>query len=1209
MNPPPDLAEQPKKNQAWHRLSVEETLTQLGSSSAGLSTQEAAIRLAANGPNALKEAKRISPLRIFLDQFKSLIIWILIVAGIVSGLLGETLDAGAILAIVVLNAVIGFYQEFNAEKSIAALKKMTAPQAKVWRDGKVMSIAASGIVIGDVLALEAGDLIAADARLLEAASLRCIEATLTGESLAQTKHAETLDQIDVPLADRDNMLFMGTSVAAGTGLAVVVATAMQTELGRIAGLIAEAAEEEQTPLEKKLESFGQILVWTALGVVALLFGLGLLRGTDLFELFMTSVSLAVAAVPEGLPAVVTVALSLGVVRMSRRHALMRKLSAVETLGSTSVICTDKTGTLTVGQMTVRAFFVAGQRYQVSGEGYGPEGEVLIEGKQIDVEHAAPLLKLATVILACNNAHLSQEKGSWQVVGDPTEGALLVGGTKAGGDRERIEREMPKQHEIPFDSDRKLSTVVRKLPDGQIRAFSNGAPDVLLHRCTKLYTSAGVRPLTDQDRQAIVAQNTAMAQQALRVLGSAYRDLDIDSSAELVADAVEQDLVFVGLSGMFDPPRQEAKDAVAKCRAAGIRVVMITGDHPYTATAIAREIGIAGDDDTAVAGIELDKLSDEELQQRIAKIAVYARVTAEHKLRIIRAWKANDAVVAMTGDGVNDAPAIKGADIGIAMGKAGTEVTKQAADMIITDDNFTSIVAAVEEGRGIYDNIRKTLQYLLAGNSGELLLMAVCVVVGLPTPLLPIHLLWINLVTDGLPALCLATDPIDPDVMQRQPRPRSERITTPNFLRTMGFTGLLTASVAFVVYVYILKTETTEIARTYAFAVLVFAELLRAFGARSETKPVWRISLFTNLNLVVVIAVSFGLQVLSQHNEMLGRFLKTSSMPFSDCLLLVVLGAIPLLVLEGVKLIRHAQMPTNTAPEIAKQRFSLNSCRVWNTVCLAVNKFSQINGAQSVAAFTHYAFLSLFPLIVLIVTIASVFINQAQANQAVISYIENYVPITGEMQSYIFGTISGVIKARGQASAVAFLMLIWAAMGFFATLIRTTNQAWCTETANWWRLPFKSLGFLLILVSLVLLGVVLPALAKMAQNWLFPVHDFAAWVYGSGGYFVASLVVFFSLSLFYRLAPSRPTRFAEVWLAALCATALLQVAESLFLIYLKDFATLNAVYGAFGGIMALLLWIYLSGCIFIFGACLCAAQSESRVVLMNAEKMALLKSTD
>ncbi|MCX5759510.1 MAG: cation-translocating P-type ATPase, partial [Candidatus Hydrogenedentes bacterium] len=489
-----------------------------------------------------------------------------------------------------------------------------------------------------------------------------------------------------------------------------------------------------------------------------------------------------------------------------------------------------------------------------------------------------------------------------MVGAPTEGAWLTAGSKAGGNQERIEKELPKHHEIPFDSDRKRSTVIRKMPDGKLRAFTNGAPGPLLERCTSLYTSAGVRPMTDDDRQKIVAQTSAMAKQALRVLGSAYRNLDNAPPADLTADAVEHDLVFVGLSGMYDPPRQEAKDAVAKCRAAGIRVVMITGDHPETATAIAREIGIASADNAAIAGVELDKMSDDELRQRVSNTAVYARVTAEHKLRIIRAWKANDAVVAMTGDGVNDAPAIKGADIGIAMGKAGTEVTKQASDMIITDDNFATIVAAVEEGRGIYDNIRKTLQYLLAGNTGELLLMTICVVIGLPTPLLPIHLLWINLVTDGLPALCLATDPIDPDVMKRHPRRQSERITNRSFLRTMFLTGLLTAGVAFVVYLYMLKTGTPETARTYAFAVLVFAELLRSFGARSETKPVWRIPLFTNVNLVIVVAISFGLQVWSQHNAMLGRFLKTSSMPFADCLLLLALGPIPLLALELVKVV-------------------------------------------------------------------------------------------------------------------------------------------------------------------------------------------------------------------------------------------------------------------------------------------------------------------
>ncbi|MHB8763681.1 MAG: cation-translocating P-type ATPase [Deferrisomatales bacterium] len=906
----PATAEPPRGN-AWHSQSAEEVLAQLGSSATGLSAQEAARRLAADGPNELKESKRISSLQIFLGQFKSLIIWVLVAAGVISGLLGERVDAIAILAIVVLNAVIGFYQEFKAEKSIAALKKMTAPHAKVRRDGRVTSIPASDIVAGDVLALEAGDLVAADARLLEAASLKCIESALTGESEAVTKQAATLEQSDVPLGDRENMVFMATSVAAGTGQAVVVATAMKTELGRIAVLIEEAGAEEKTPLQQKLTSFGRILIWVALGIVALLFGLGLLRGTPPLELFMTSVSLAVAAVPEGLPAVVTVALSLGVLRMARRRALMRKLAAVETLGSTSVICTDKTGTLTVGEMTVRTFYVAGRIYEVTGEGYGPAGEVRFEGKKAEAPHAAPLLELATIILGCNNAHLVQEGETWITIGDPTEGALLAAGAKAGGDRKRIEEELPKHHEIPFDSDRKRSTVIRKLPDGKLRAFVNGAPDVLVERCTNLYTSTGVRPMTDEDRRNIVAQNKAMAQQALRVLGSAWRDLDDVSPADLTADAVERDLVFVGLSGMYDPPRQEAKEAVAKCRAAGIRVVMITGDHPHTATAIAREIGIASDSDQAIAGAELDKMSDDELRKRVPKIAVYARVTAEHKLRIIRALKANDAVVAMTGDGVNDAPAIKGADIGIAMGRAGTEVTKQAADMIITDDNFATIVTAVEEGRGIYDNIRKTLQYLLAGNTGELLLMTVCVVIGLPTPLLPIHLLWINLVTDGLPALCLATDPIDPEVMKRHPRSRSERITNRSFLQTMFLTGFLTAGVAFAVYLFVVKAGTTETARTYAFAVLVFAELLRSFGARSETKPVWRISLLTNVNLVIVVALSFSLQIWSQHNATLGRFLKTSSMSLADCLPLVAVGAIPLLILELVKVVRHARRQRKT----------------------------------------------------------------------------------------------------------------------------------------------------------------------------------------------------------------------------------------------------------------------------------------------------------
>jgi P-type Ca2+ transporter type 2C len=895
----------------WHTGEVAAVLQALDSSVAGLSSAEADRRLAMHGRNELQEGPHITPWAILLGQFTSLIVWILIAAGIVSGVLGEWTDCSAILAIVLLNGIIGFHQEYSAGQSMAALRRMTAPQAKVFRDGKAATIPAAKVVPGDVLFLEGGDLVAADARLLEAASLRCIESALTGESEAVGKKAATLAQAELPLGDRENLIFMGTAVASGTATAVVVATAMQTEIGRIASLLGQAdaeAKGDVTPLQRNLGAFGRILVRASLSIVGVLFVLGMIRGMKFLEMFLTSVSLAVAAVPEGLPAVVTVSLALGVRRMAGRHALVRKLSAVETLGSTNVICTDKTGTLTVGEMTARAFHVADRRYEVTGEGYGPEGNVLIGGRTPDASLAAPLLELADILVGCNNAHLSLENGTWKVVGDPTEGALLSAGLKVGRDRESFELQFPRHSEMPFDSDRKCHTVIRQKPDGTLKAFVNGAPDRLLAHCTRIFTTEGVRPITDADRETIAGVNKALADQALRVLGSAYRELGPASPEPFTRASVERDLVFVGLTGMNDPPRPGVKDAVAKCRSAGIRVVMITGDHSHTAMAIARQLGIAAGDDIAVSGAELEKMSDGDLRLLAPKAAVYARVTAGHKLRIIRAWRANGAIVAMTGDGVNDAPAIKGADIGVAMGRGGTEVTRQASDMIITDDNFTTIVAAVQEGRGIYENIRKTLLYLLAGNTGELLLMTVCVIAGLPSPLLPIHLLWINLATDGLPALCLATDPIDPDVMRRLPRGRNERITDGGFLGTMILTGILTAAVSLGVYLYGLRNETEEMARTHAFAALVFAELWRSFGGRSETKPVWRMSLLSNLNLLVVVGLSFGLQIWSHHNEFLARFLKTSLMPLSDGVALVLLSAIPLLVVECVKLKRSGGVP-------------------------------------------------------------------------------------------------------------------------------------------------------------------------------------------------------------------------------------------------------------------------------------------------------------
>nr|WP_309686539.1 cation-translocating P-type ATPase [Armatimonas sp.] len=891
----------------WHQKSVKTILAQVRSSVAGLSKKEAAKRLLADGPNALKELPPVRPWQLLVGQFKNVIIWILIAASVISGALGELVDAITILLIVLLNAAIGFYQELSAAQSIAALLKLTAPQARVRREGHVTEVPATEIVVGDVLLLEAGDLVAADARLLKTASLKVIESALTGESVAVPKQPEILQQEDVPLAERENIVFQGTSVAAGTGQAVVVATEMQTELGHIAELLEETEINKDTPLQQKLDAFGRILIWAALGIVALLFVLGLLRGTKILELTLTSVSLAVAAVPEGLPTVVTVALSLGVLRMSRRNALVRKLAAVETLGSVSVICTDKTGTLTRGEMTVRELFVAGQRYEVTGGGYSPEGEIQLAGKRAQDSHTAPLLTLATNLLGCNSSHLSEEAGLWKTIGDPTEGALLVAGTKAGGNREALEKEQPKYRELPFDANRKRSAVIRTQADGSFRALVNGAPGQLLQRCTQLYTATGIVPLTDDMRDSLLEQVAVMAQAALRVLGSAYRDLASDTpESQLTPDGIERELVFVGLTGMVDPPRPEAKDAIARCHAAGIRVVMITGDNAHTANAIAQELGIATKSTAALTGTELDALTEEQLQQRTPTIAVYARVTAAHKLRIIHALRASGAIVAMTGDGVNDAPAIKHADIGIAMGKTGTEVTKQAADMIITDDNFATIVAAVEEGRGIYDNIRKTLEYLLAGNAGELLLMTACVIVGLPSPLLPIHLLWINLVTDGLPALCLAIDPIDSDVMKRPPRHPFEKIIDRSFLRTMLLNGFLTAGVTFTEYLYILRTETPEVARTHAFTVLVFAELLRSFGARSESKPLWEIPFFSNRNLVLVVTLSLGLQLWSQHNDFLSRFLKTESVSFLDSFFLLLIATIPLVILEVVKVIRSAK---------------------------------------------------------------------------------------------------------------------------------------------------------------------------------------------------------------------------------------------------------------------------------------------------------------
>lgn len=884
---------------AWHSLPITEAASLLKTDlEQGLSVNEAKKRLARFGPNKIRKGKRFSALIIFISQFKSLVIWVLIGAAAVSIALDETIDGIAIITIVILNAVIGFFQEYRAERAAAALARLTAPRCRVVRDGHSVVVAATEIVPGDVLLLEGGDLVAADACLIQASVVRINEAPLTGESQAVEKFTGTLPPL-TPLAERSNMVFLGTSVTGGTGRALVVNTGMETELGRIAKLL-ETAESGETPLQSQLNRVARLLLWICLGIVALIFGLGLLREIAPFELFLSAVSLAVAAIPEGLPAVVTVALALGMQRMVQRHVLVRHLASVETLGHTQVICTDKTGTLTMGEMTARKLITSQNLYRVTGEGYSTEGAFFVGNAEVLPSENPELLALLRASAACNDAELILINDRPGIVGDPTEGALLAAAAKGYITRAAIEAEMPRLATVPFDSDRKCMTVIRRHED-QCWAFVKGAPEVIFSRCTLIRIGREVRELTDSDRNWLLHTNALLAHNALRVLAIAERRLDGFSFEEggRVDDAgIERELTLLGLVGLQDPPRPEAMGAVAKCKRAGVKTVMITGDHPETARAIGHELGILGAGDEVLVGAELDSLDDKALKQRVSQVSVYARVTAEHKLRIVRAWKARGTVVAMTGDGVNDAPAIKEAFIGVAMGIAGTEVTKEAADIIITDDNFASIVAAVEEGRGIYDNITKTLGYLLSGNTGELIVMLSAVLLGWPLPLLPLHLLWINLVTDGLPALALATDPIDPGVLNRPPRSSQEGLFTRDFLKLILLTGLLTAGVTLGMFAYELYiNDSLEQARDAAFTTLVIAELLRSFGARSERLNLWQIGLFSNMRLFLIVAVSFALQLAMHYIPMLQALLQIGPVTLNQCAAWIGVGFIPLIILE------------------------------------------------------------------------------------------------------------------------------------------------------------------------------------------------------------------------------------------------------------------------------------------------------------------------
>lgn len=887
----------------WFQLSVKETLTALKTDSTrGLTSKEAQIRLAQVGSNLLKEKRKVSPLEIFLAQFTDFMVLVLLAATAISGLLGEYADAITIMAIVIVNAVLGFVQEYKAEKSMEALKKLSAPQAKVLRDGQQISIKAEDLVPGDIVILDTGDRVPADARLLTVVNLEVEESTLTGESVPVKKSTQVLQESSLSLADRKNMVHMGTVITRGRATAAVVATGMNTEMGQIADMIQEV-EVEETPLQKRLAQLGRWLVFFCLAVCAMVVGTGIMRGEPVYRMFLAGVSLAVAAIPEGLPAIVTVALAIGVQKMIKRHAIIRRLPAVETLGCATVICSDKTGTITENEMTVREIYWNKKRIHVSGQGYEPKGLFSAGERKIEIKENPTLITLFTIAALCNNAALRKNRlgikgwwrkgvseGQWNVVGDPTEGALLVMAAKAGIWREHVEKHEKRVAEIPFDSERKRMSVVYQSKDGRYKAYVKGAPDVIISRCQHIWENGKAVPLTKEKQEQILHENARMAGQALRVLALAYRDL---SDHELQDQSFEERLVFCGLVGMIDPPRPAAVDAIQVCRQAGIKPVMITGDHQITAEAIARELGLVSGPGQVITGHQLDNISDQELEHRVDEIAVYARVSPKHKLRIVRALKRRGHVVAMTGDGVNDAPAVKEADIGISMGKMGTDVTKEASAMVLADDNFATIVAAIEEGRAIYDNIRKFIRYLLSCNVGEVLTMFVAALAGLPLPLLPIQILWVNLVTDGLPAMALGVDNADPDIMLRKPRRPQESIFAHGLARKIITRGLqIGLGTVFIFIAGLLLGEGQQglnIARTMAFSTLVFSQLFHVFDCKSERYSVFQVGVLSNPFLVGAVLCSVAMQVLVIYLPFLQTVFKTVPLTGFHWLLIVLVA--------------------------------------------------------------------------------------------------------------------------------------------------------------------------------------------------------------------------------------------------------------------------------------------------------------------------------
>lgn len=899
------------QRQGWHILSGGEICDKLRvNPEKGLSDKDVNRRLVEYGHNSLAVKKGVNPVFLFLGQFKDFMVMVLMIATLISGLLGEIADAVTILAIILLNAILGFVQEYKAEKSMESLRSLTAPEATVLRNGMGIKIPASHLVPGDIVMMETGDRIPADIRWLKATNIRVEESALTGESQPVAKISEPLIDQYTPMADRKNMSYMGTVVVNGRGIGVVTGTGMATEMGIIADMMQEIISE-MTPLQKRLAELGKWLVTISMALCAVVVITGILQGESFYKMFLTGVSLAVAAIPEGLPAIVTVALAVGVQRMVKRNAVIRKLPAVETLGCATVICSDKTGTLTQNEMTVRRMYCDNQIITISGQGYDPKGDFHGGDPYKDKGALKEILKCAAL---CNNAVLTKKglrvsglfrsKGKdsvWGIDGDPTEGALLVLAAKAGVWREDFERKEKRVAEIPFESERKRMTVIYKNKEGY-KTYSKGAPDIVLALCTKEMTKVGIVDLTPERRKEILEINDEMASHALRVLALGVNKVQEND----ISGEVENNLIFIGLMGMIDPPRTSAIKAIRICQSAGIKPVMITGDHKLTAQAVARELGILrGSNNVVVTGIELDQMTDEELEKYVMNISVFARVAPRDKLRIVRAYKKNGQIVAMTGDGVNDAPAVKEADIGVAMGQTGTDVTKEASSMVILDDNFATIVAAIEEGRGIYDNIRKFIRYLLSCNLGEVLTMFLAALVALPLPLLPIQILWVNLVTDGLPAMALGVDKSEPDIMKRPPRKPEESIFAGGLARKILIRGSIIGLGTLLVFVIGLWYGVGLLAaRTMAFTTLVFSQLFHVFDCKSERRGIFEVGIFSNPFLVIAVMISAVMQISVIYLPFFQVIFKTTALDLWQWGVILVVAGGPSVIMGIVRLYRN-----------------------------------------------------------------------------------------------------------------------------------------------------------------------------------------------------------------------------------------------------------------------------------------------------------------